>query len=247
MNFNLVLVFALFCGVSCQPTPAQNNDPALVAFSRELVATIKTFVDNFQYLVSSGVLNLAVPLDTTLFNTTLVTLPGNLVLDAGLTSLPVGYLCTSGVKVLETIVCYIAAADCTYVHNKYSGSCGSVADPIQGTAQTGNQVLICNEQNPNPGTQSFTDGVAQCGGVFNVSSIDNGIYQSIAYIARIRMRALLCQTVGPLVVSSQGCISDCRNNHNYANATCLTRATHVATLSGDTPVGVNCVCSDPHY
>jgi len=246
MNFNFVLVFALFCGVSCQLTPAQNNDPALIAISQDLVAKIKTFIDNFQYLASSGVLNLKVPVDTALLNTSLITLPGSIVLNAGLVALPVGFVCNAGVKAIETLACYLVNADCTYVHNTYGGRCAAVANPVNGTAQTGTQIAFCNDQNPAGSTDFVDDSVARCGGVFNVPAIDNAIYKAIAAVTRIRMRALLCQYVGPLLVSGVGCANDCRNNHQYENGTCNARATHVSTLIGESPVGVNCICSGPH-
>jgi hypothetical protein len=100
------------------------------------------------------------PIDFTLFGTTLLVLPGNFTLTAGLVSLPTDGACNQEGP-LKTLTCYIGAADCLYVHNKYSGHCGLSPNPVNGTSQTVGQVFVCNDVNPT--SFNFVDIVGQCG------------------------------------------------------------------------------------
>jgi hypothetical protein len=116
---------------------------------------------------------LPLPNNETLFNTSLLTLPGNSQLDLGVTTLPLDLLCQQS-GILGATVCHICNYDCTYVHNKYGGTCGTV-DPslaVPGTPQANGQVCICNDSPPTDGS-NFTAISGVCGTIIDGDSIGN--------------------------------------------------------------------------
>jgi hypothetical protein len=114
-------------------------------------------------VVTSGVY-VPIPNNRTLLNSTLLTVgPGPIQIKAGALALPTDFLCAQK-GLIENVVCRICSADCTYVHNKFGGSCG-VMDPsvaLPNTSQSRGPVCICNDEKPGNLTD-ITDFNAQCG------------------------------------------------------------------------------------
>jgi len=79
---------------------------------------------------------------------TLITFPDGVAINAGIVVLPFPFLCSRTDPTLLRLICRLAAGDCTYVHNRYSGKCGLSPNPVNGTDQVYGQILLCNDQNP---------------------------------------------------------------------------------------------------
>jgi len=214
------------------------------ATSLENAAALATAVDSaiatFQQGVDDGIY-LPIPNNSSL-TTPLVNLPGGVTLKAGVVALPLDFLCRQP-GVIDTLICHVCSYDCTYVHNKYGGQCGTVSDPMPGTPQATGEVCICNDSKPN--VANFTDVVTQCGELVD-PVVDAVIDLQVAITFRERMFAVQCipKLLGnPLLgVNSVGCTSDCTQNHQYRNGTCQSTDA-VAVFLLETYPGFNCVCS----
>jgi len=59
----------------------------------------------------------------------------------------------------------------------------------------------------------------------------------------LELRARFAADLCPANLNSVGCTSDCRNNHQYANGTCVNDAVPSAVYTGQLDTGYKCLCS----
>jgi len=78
----------------------------------------------------------------------LITFPDGTVINAGIIALPLPFLCSQKNLTILRVLCRLGAADCTYVHNTYSGQCALSPNPVDGTTQVYGQVFVCNDKKP---------------------------------------------------------------------------------------------------
>jgi len=81
-------------------------------------------------------------------NDTLITFPDGTAITAGIVALPLPFLCNQTDQTLLRLLCRLGAADCTYVHNRYSGKCILSPNPVNETDQMYGKVFVCNDVNP---------------------------------------------------------------------------------------------------
>jgi len=93
----------------------------------------------------------------------LITFPDGTVINAGIVALPFPFLCSQSDPILQRLVCRLAAGDCTYVHNRYSGKCALSPNPVSGTDQVYGQVFVCNDENPTDYNFADFSDKSQCG------------------------------------------------------------------------------------
>jgi len=210
-------------------------------------------------------------------NTPLINIPGQLVLNAGIVTLPFPFLCNQSNPIIERLVCRLASIDCTYVHKTYGGKCGTSPNPVPGTTQEYGEVFICNDVKPTSYDFKDVSDPAQCNqllgsilgetivystkllqlsivwktlvvGIFTSSQFlfsiltDPVLDLALKQVIRTRFMTDLCQGSSPNL-SSVGCNSDCRNNHQYASGYCYDEQTPTATFVGELFPDFQCVCS----